>query len=324
MNISRSLLMAGLLATGAASMEAQASLTAFKSFTGQYGVSTDGWGSTSQAGVISASVPAGSTVVAAYLYTSVYMNTNPVGGTLNATTVNYAANLGATGPLNLNAWRADVTNLVKPVIDGGAGGIYNFDITETSASQDGSALVVVYSNGSLGVSSIGILDGFSNSIGDSTSINFAQPLDPSGVGFKAEMMLGIGFSCCNNQFSTVKVNGQTLTNNAGNNDDGTAVANGSLITVGGFDDPLSPVNPTYAQDRERYDLKSFINKGDTKIVVDTRNPSNDDNIFLAVFNITGVAGFNEPPPPVDAVFAPATFPLVGSMVLLMLGLRRRK
>lgn len=321
MNTSRSLFMAALLATGTVSMEAQASLTAFTSFTGQYGVSTDGWGSTSQAGVISASVPAGSTVVAAYLYTSAYY-TGAVGGTFASSVIDYSANLGVNAGY-LNAWRADVTSLVKPVIDGGAGGIYNFDITETSSFQDGSALVVVYSNAALGVSSIGILDGFSASTGDTTSINFAEPLDPSGLGFKAEMMLGIGFSCCGSQYSTVKVNGQTLTNNAGNHDDG-HLDNGGLITVGGFDDPLSPVDPTYDQDHERYDLASFIKKGDTKIVVDTLNPSNDDNIFLAVFNITGVAGFNEPPPPIDSVFAPATFPLVGSMVLLMLGLRRRQ
>lgn len=322
MKISRTLLMAGLLATGLVSLQAQASLTAFKSFTGQYGVSTDGWGSTSQSGVISASVPAGSTVVAAYLYTSAH-STGAVGGTFNSSVIDYAANLGVNAGY-LNAWRADVTNLVKPVIDGGAGGVYNFDITETAGYQDGSALVVVYGNAALGVSSIGILDGFSASTGDNTSINFAQPLDPSGVGFKAEMMLGIGYSCCGGQYSSVKVNGQTLTDAAGNNDDGLEVANGALITVGGFDDAISPTNPTYAQDRERYNLKPLINTGDTSILINTLNPSNDDNIFLAVFDISGVAGFNEPPPPVDSVFAPATFPLVGSMVLLMLGLRRRK
>lgn len=323
MRNTRSLALAGLLAAGAVAMPAQASLTTFQSFTGNYGVSTDGWGSTSQAGVISASVPAGSTVVAAYLYTSVAFNTDPVGGTLNASQVNYAANLGANG--FLNAWRADVTNLVKPVVDGGAGGIYNFNITETSSSQDGSALVVVYSNAALGISSIGILDGFSASSGDTTSINFAKPLDPLAAGFKAEMMLGIGYSCCNSQYSQVKVNGTVLTNNAGNNDDGDRVANGALITVGGFDDPYSPLNPTYANDHERYDLKSFIKAGDTSIVVNTLNPSGDDNIFLAVFNITGTAGFNAPPPPpVKGVFAPATFPLVGSLLLCLLGLRRRK
>lgn len=321
MRSSRSLMLAGLLAAGAAAMPAQASLTTFKSYTGNYGVSTDGWGSTAQAGVISASVPAGSTVVAAYLYTSVHYNSSPVGGTLNASQVHYAANLGMNN--NLNAWRADVTNLVKPVIDSGAGGIYNFNITETSASQDGSALVVVYSNAALGTSSIGILDGFSASSGDTTSINFAKPLDPLAAGFKAEMMLGIGFSCCNSQYSQVKVNGSVLTNNAGNGDDGAQVANGALITVGGFDDPYSATNPTYANDHERYDLKSFIKAGDTSIVVNTLNPSNDDNIFLAVFNITGTAGFNAPPP-VKGVFAPATFPLVGSLLLCLLGLRRRK
>ena len=52
-----------------------------------------------------------------------------------------------------------MTGILKPIIDGGPGGLYNFAVTETSSSQDGYALVVVYSLASQPVSTIGILDG---------------------------------------------------------------------------------------------------------------------------------------------------------------------
>lgn len=49
---------------------AQAALSPFQSFVGNVGLSTDGFGSTTESGIISASVPAGSTVLAAYLYSA--------------------------------------------------------------------------------------------------------------------------------------------------------------------------------------------------------------------------------------------------------------
>lgn len=305
----------------AAAGSAHAALTTFQSFVGNYGVSTDGWGSLSQQGSIQASVPAGATVVAAYLYTSTYNFGAPFspGGSLNGSAVNYAANLGtipAPACCNLTAYRADVTSIVKPVIDGGAGGIYNFGITETDARQDGSALVVVYQDASLAVSTVGILDGFSRVDGESTTINFAQPLDPAAAGFFAEMRLGIGFSCCD-QRSRVEVNGALLTENAGNNDDATeALGNGNLITVGGFDDPFSN-GASYANDRERYDLVPFINDGDTAINIRTINASRDDNIFLAVFHVAGEGTIDD-----GTVPEPLTGALVGT-ALLGLALQRR-
>jgi hypothetical protein len=205
---------------------AEASLSVFQTYVGNYGVSTDGFGSTTQSGTISASIPAGATVVGAYLYTSTYFNNSPsgIGGTLNGQAVNYATNLGTTSACcTLTAFRADVTSIVQAGYTGNApGDIYNFNITETSIAQDGEALVVVYQLGSLPVSTIGILDGFSATTGDSTSINFADPLDPTQADFFAEMRLGIGFSAGGTQFSEVRVNSTLITGQAGGFDDGAA------------------------------------------------------------------------------------------------------
>ncbi len=288
------LAMCGALGAGTAS----ASLTSFQTFIGNVGYSSDGFGSTTQSGTISASVPTGSTVLAAYLYTSVFSNStgSGAGATLNGSAVSFAPFVAQTPSCcGLASARADVTSIVKPVIDGGAGGLYNFSLTEANSTQDGEALVVVYSNAALPESTFAILDGFSLSSGDSTAINFAEALNPAAPGFFAEMALGIGFSCCG-QDSNVTVNGTTITTVAGNHDDGAQTANGSLITVGGFDDPYSTLLPTYADDHERYNLVPYITAGDTAINIQTVNPSGDDNIFLAMFHVLGQAGINEPPP----------------------------
>ena len=294
---------------------ADAALTQFQTFTGPVGLSTDGFGSLSGSGTISASVPAGATVLAAYLYTST--NNNPtltgVGGTLNGTPVTYTS-LGTNTDAccGLTAARANVTAIVAPVINGGAGGVYNFAVTETSSlTQDGEALVVVYSLPGLPQATVGILDGFALVTGDTTSINFSEALNPAAPGFFADMRLGIGFSCCTSQRSTVEVNGTVITENAGNHDDGLELANGSLITMGGYDDPQSALLPSYADDRERYNLVPHITAGDTSIVIETFNSSRDDNIFLATFHVRGIAGVNEPPPDPSAVPEPASMTMLG-------------
>jgi hypothetical protein len=279
---------AAVFAAMVAAGNAHASLSTFQTYTGEgVGMSSDGWGSTSQSGVISANIPAGATILAAYLYTSTFGNStlSGVGGTLNGTTVNYSTSLG-TNNVGLTAARADVTSIVS----GGCGvGLCNLNITETSASQDGSALVVVYKTGVGPITTVGLQDGFSATGGDSTAITFASALNTAAPGFFAEMRLGIGFSCCS-QASTVSVNGTTITNNAGNNDDGTdGDVNGNLITMGGDDDPFSTLLASYADDRERYNLVPYITNGDTSINIRTNNPSNDDNVFLAAFQVFGDA-----------------------------------
>ena len=111
--------------------QAEASLSVFQTFVGNYGVSTDGFGSTSQSGTISAEIPAGATVVGAYLYSSTFGSAPQPGGTLGGTSVNYSTALGTT--VGLQAFRADVTTIVANAYDG-VGGVYNFAVTETNGS----------------------------------------------------------------------------------------------------------------------------------------------------------------------------------------------
>ncbi len=313
------LALAGVTLAGSAS----ATLTSFQTYTGNVGYSSDGFGSVTQSGTISASVPTGSTVLAAYLYSATNFQVGFAGGTLNGTALSYGpAVVNTDACCDIASQRMDVTSIVKPVIDGGAGGIYTFPITETSSSQDGEALVVIYSNPLLPTGTFGMLDGFARTSGDTTAINFGAPLDPSAPGFFAEMFIGDGFSCCD-QASTITVNGTTITNSAGNNDDSidASPANGNLITVGGFNDPYSPFLPTYDQDHERYNLVPYITAGDTSISVTTFNSSHDDNIFLAGFYVSGVAGINTPP---TGVPEPGSLGLFGlGLGALVFGLTRR-
>jgi len=321
------LALACVLAGGLAAPAAHASLTPFQTFSGHFGVSTDGFGSTSQAGTLSAFVPAGATVKAAYLYTSTYFTTVGIGSTLAGTTVSYSTLLGETPADKMQAARADVTGIVKPLIDGGPGGTYNLRITEASDYQDGEALVVVWELGTFAISTVAILDGFSDPTAEFTRLRFSAPLDPTAPGFAAELRLGIGFSYdgtpCGSypkeQASTVQVNGTAISTKAGCNDDSEdAIAgNGNLITVGGSDDPYSAMNPTIDRDHERYNLAALVNAGDTDITVQTSNPSLNDNIFLAVFQVSGTATVGTPPAPTPT---PTPMPEPAGLPLVAVGL----
>jgi hypothetical protein len=288
---------------------ASAADTVFKQYVGDFGVSTAGWGSfDTSSGTISAMVPVGSTVTAAYLYSSTYSFGAPIvpGGTLGGVPVNYGTALGinTSACCNLQAWRADVTSIVAPVINGGPGGTYNFGVSETNtANQDGEALVVVYTNPLQSTQTVAILNGFASSAGDTSSVTFGTPLDPTAPGFFAHMAIGDGFSCCN-QRSTITVNGNEMTTAAGNNDSSVdaVLHNGNLITVGNINGPYTGGTPglpqtDYNADHEAYDLAPFIHIGDTTIHIDTINASRDDNIFLQVYDVSGIGHVTTTPEP---------------------------
>jgi hypothetical protein len=133
-----------------------------------------------------------------------------------------------------------------------------------------------------------LLFGAQNVAGDTFAIGLAEPIDTSDPDLVLNLSLGISFSAQPGQFSQVDVNGSRLTTAAGGDDDKDGpTSNGALLTVGGIgDSTANPADPfalaTNARsDDELYDLKPFVQTGDTSITVDTLNPSNDDNIFFA-------------------------------------------
>jgi hypothetical protein len=303
-------------ASALTSVSAFAADTLFQEYIGDYGVSTSGWGSVNTAdGTVTATVPVGSTVTAAYLYTSTYDFTSPFdpsGTTFQGSPISLTPlGVNSSACCNLQGWRADVTSLVAPVIDGGPGGTYSFNLTEANTTQqDGEALVVVYSNPSQSTQTVAILNGFASSSGDTSVVNFSKPLDVSAPGFFAHMAIGDGFSCCG-QESTIAVNGQDMTTVAGNNDSSVdaSAANGNLITMGNINGPYTGGTPGFPQsvyddDHEAYDLVPFLTNGETTIKIDTINASHDDNIFLEVYDVSGEGHF------VPSIPEPSTWAMI--------------
>jgi hypothetical protein len=205
---------------------------------------------------------------------------------------------------------ADVTSTVKPTVDAAAAGRVPFTIIEVSPfAVDGCVLGVVLDNPTETKDSTVVVSfGGQATTGDTFAITLSEPLDLSdpesgatmglGISFSAQDQFGVGGShLCGTdtgQDSQIDVNGERLTSCAGNEDDGVGpISNGMLFTIGGLDDAAdNPTDPLQRSadgqlprvtDDELYDLRPFVAEGDTLITVDTLNPSNDDNIFLAYF-----------------------------------------
>lgn len=332
----------------AAASPAQATLTTYQTFNGNVGLSSDGCGTLGSSCPVTVTVPAGSTVLSATLYTgTLNASAGSVTGVLSAgsasTNVSYTPLPANISDPSLQAGRTDVTGFVSSVI-GSGGGPTTFRISESNtAGQDGEALFVVFRNSALPDQTVALLDGSAASSGDTTSINFASPLNPSAPGFTAELRIADSFSfdqdSVSNQVSTVTVDGGVLSNNVGDCDDGLKIdgscANGNLITVGGDNDPLQSPSTAAAFDpadiaatHERFDFAPLITPNTTSVTINTINSSQDDNIFALASIVTGDAGFNAPPPvtnppPVTTVPEPAAVSLFGAAVLAAAVRRRR-
>ncbi|MFN7247451.1 MAG: PEP-CTERM sorting domain-containing protein [Microcystis sp.] len=258
-------------------------------------LSIDGFGSTTNSGVIQANIPTGSTIQRAYLYAASVWDSSPVydvifhGTTLpvsSATILSPNSNPATTA-------RWDVTSIIASSF---TGGLQNFNIVE-NGDNDGEVLVVAYSNPSTqGFTSV-ILDGELSTTGDTVQFNFASPY----TGGDFLVSLASSFSRQpSGQFTQIDVttnstNNRRLTTSAGGADDrttGELSDNGNLITVGGIGDNPANVDPTANPmhtnpDDEYYNLAlgnsanpaPFILPGDTFLRLTTKNPSNDDNVF---------------------------------------------
>jgi hypothetical protein len=253
---------------------------------------------------------AGATVRKAFLFAAStgFTGYTPLDGdvTLNGTPITWnAANTIANDISSVNV-EADVTSIVKPIVDAAPSGDVNFTAAEPNDtfSIDGEILAVILNDPSVTTSgSVALMYGAQSPAGDNFSVLLAKPVDKTDPNFGLNLSLGISFGFQPaGQFSTVDVNGQRLSSSAGGQDDGQP-ENGALITAGGIgdlnDNPPDPnatdftcigaMGPAPRCDDELYNLVPFLNNGDTSLTFNTTNPSTDDNIFFAALDVRSSA-----------------------------------
>lgn len=280
---------------------AQAELDVFYSDVGNLALSVDAAGTNESSAEVQVLKPAGATVKKAFLFAAStgFTGVTPDDGSisLDGTGVAWAPeHTIANGIASMNV-AADVTALVKDKVNAAAPGSVAFTVAETDTfSIDGEVLAVVFNDASAKARSLYLMYGAQQTSGDDFNISLAEPLKPSSA---ASMGLGISFGYQPaGQYSQIDVNGARLTTSAGGYDDGEG-ENGALVTVGGLGDSLDdPLNALATDldclgiaprcDDELYDLKPFVPAGGKSIAVETLNPSSDDNIMFAAFELSAV------------------------------------
>ncbi len=275
------------------------------SVVGNYVLSADGAGGNPlSAFSVDANKPsAGATVHKAFLLGVPMWTTTPIANgciTLAASPITWdGSSINTAGSLN---YYADVTAIVAPILNAAGVGITPLAVTEcNTAGIDGVGLLVIFNDASADPKTIVIMFGGLSSTGDNFAITLSEPIDPIAPGALLNMGLGIEFGFQgSSQYSIIDVNGSRLTTSAGGADDAVdGPTNGNLITVGGLGDAITnPADPfalpvNHFSDDELYSLLPFITNATLNILVNTSNPSNDDNVFLAYFEISGSAQIGE-------------------------------
>lgn len=274
------------------------------SVTGQYYLSADGGGANANYTVDVNKPSAVATVHKAYLMSATIWGGGTIANgciTLNGSPINWdgSTSNALSGSYN---YYADVTSLIATALNPAAPGITSLLVTECNTLKiDGVALLVIFADPTATEETIVILFGAQAFAGDTFSIALAESINPADPGAILNMGLGISYSYQIGgvqQYSIIDINGARLTTSAGGEDDGSSI-NGALMTVGGLGDSNSNPAFPYAtptgprSDDELYSLLPFIDINTTTITAFTSNPSNDDNIFLAYFEISGAAIIGE-------------------------------
>jgi hypothetical protein len=266
---------------------------------------------------------AGETVKVAYLFAAStgFSGYKPENGdvTLNGEPVSWeAVNTIESAIFSWNAV-ANVTSIVKPVVDPASPGLVSFTVAEGAKTglYDGEILAVVLEDPAVKASrSIILLYGTQATTGDTFHVKLAEGAKTKEPGFAMNLGLGISFSydTGSEQYSLIHVNEKLLTSSAGGQDDCrqkyeavpayASCFNGELMTAGGIGDTNeNPPNPAATPstcsnskgepaprcDDELYSLVPFINEGEEELKFETVNPSNDDNILFGALEVSGAA-----------------------------------
>lgn len=265
---------------------------------------------------------AGETVRAAYLFTATTGETNyfPAKGdvTLNDEVIEWEASHTISSDIGSYNAVANVTSIVKPIVDGAPAGLVSFTVAEgaNTANYDGEILAVLLEDPAIKEArSVTLLYGAQNPLGDTFHVGLAEPINKSNSSFALNLSLGISFGYQPaGQYSMIEVNKKLMTSSAGGQDDcfekysptpdWLACGNGTLITAGGIGDTTEdPLNPAATDltctnaaselaprcDDELYSLLPFVESGESAITFNTDNPSDNDNIFFGALEVHGGA-----------------------------------
>jgi hypothetical protein len=276
---------------------AASNLKSFYTATGPYRLSVDAVGTVLSFGTVEVDKPAGGVMRRAFL---VAASGGYGGGEIRDGDVQIEGRRilwDRSIPNVIGGWNvlADVTDLIKTKIDETPEGRVIIEIAEENSEFiDGALLAVVFEIAGEKEENddISLFFGAHGPSGNGFTVELSEPVSANVVDTRYKLGVGITFglqtSTETRQYTVIDVNTRRLTAAAGGPDDGSPLA-GALITVGGVDD--NPANPpdavamptNLASDDEYYDLTPFVKPGDTRIEVETANPSKDDNFFFASF-----------------------------------------